>query len=107
MGLLSPRFLCRCTRVPFATTTEEERPRLQRSALVAGEPVSYVPSGRACWYCLSELLLRRRKESSILAANCFAPNVSRSQPHQPGGKMKAQPYWTRQVVASIGLYLLE
>ena len=39
----------------------------------------------------------------MLAANVFAPNVSRNQPHQPGGKMKSQPYWTRQVVASMGV----
>src|SRR5216110_2479845 len=39
----------------------------------------------------------------MLAANGFAPNVSRNQPHQPGGKMKSQPYWTRQVVASMGV----
>ena len=40
---------------------------------------------------------------SMLAANVFAPNVSRNQPRQPGGKMKSQPYWTRQVVASMGV----
>ena len=39
----------------------------------------------------------------MLAANGFAPTVSRNQPHQPGGKMKSQPYWTRQVVASMGV----
>lgn len=39
----------------------------------------------------------------MLAANGFAPTVSRSLPHQPGGKMKSQPYWTRQVVASMGV----
>ena len=50
-----------------------------------------------------EARLRRCKESSMLAANGFAPNVSRNQPHQPGGKMKSQPYWTRQVVASMGV----
>jgi hypothetical protein len=47
--------------------------------------------------------LRRCKELSTLAAIAFAPNVSRNQPHQPGGKMKSQPYWTRLVVASMGV----
>ena len=39
----------------------------------------------------------------MLAANAFAPNVSRSLPRQPGGKTKSQPYWTRHEVASIGV----
>ncbi len=38
----------------------------------------------------------------MLAAKVFAPNVSRNQSHQPGGRMNSQPYWTRQVVASMG-----
>src|SRR5579863_10005414 len=48
----------------------------------------------ACRYCLSEARLRRCKECSTLAAMVFAPTVSRNQPHQPGGKIKSQPYWT-------------
>ncbi len=38
----------------------------------------------------------------MLAAMVLLPNFSRNRPHQPGGKMKSQPYWTRQVVASMG-----
>src|SRR6266516_2487232 len=69
----------------------------------AVELVIYFPSVCACCYCLSEARLRRCKESSLLAAIVFAPNVSRNQPHQPGGKMAVSTYWTRQVVASMGV----
>jgi hypothetical protein len=59
------------------------------------------PVARARWYCVSAARLRRCRESSMLAANAFAPNRSSTQPHQPGGKMNSQPYWTRQLVASM------
>src|SRR5437879_5021159 len=78
------------SRAPAARTAQPELVIYFPSALVLAR------------YCLSEARLRRCKECSTLAAIVFAPNISRNQPHQPEGKMKSQPHWTRQLVASMG-----
>ena len=43
-----------------------------------------------------------RSRKSPTRPALFQPKCWRNQPHQPGGKRKSEPYWTRQAVASIG-----
>jgi hypothetical protein len=50
--------------------------------------------------------LGRYNESWTPASNALPPNVSSTHPHQPGGRVKSQPYCKRQEVESIAVQVM-